>query len=765
MLERILGIRGVGLIRDQGKSPEFKRLTLIFGENAKGKSTLAAVLRACGDGDVSPVAARNSLGYEGPQEVHLLFRTPGNVANCKYSSDGWSEPFPNLEVFDAEFVDRNVYSGMAVDPRQRQQLLDFILGDAPVAIRKQIDDCDSRSRSASQAKTKAQDALKGYAGPYSVSQFSVLVADADLNVKSDRAKQHVQDLKNASNLLARNPPVALGGTDFLVEELFERLGTTISGLQSRAEELMRGHIGNRAPTMEGWLSDGLQYCLNSDCPYCGSELGPGSLLDAYRSCFDQAYIELKDSLTDFSDRLAKRLDPQVVEKLAAASAANTDKVLAWQPQVTTEPPEFDKARFEAALDKLRATVVPLIERKLASPLEPIDTLDQATILGQVETLRAVVGTYNEQLKAAVAPINEFKGRLVSGNVPDAQRQVERYEAQSKLTLKPVRENIDLFVRSTAEHLGLNKEKADLQSQLRALAPSLIKPYVDAMNSLLRAFGADFTIIDPAHTNAGGRPTIEYKLRVANTTVDLGNREAIHFGPGFSSVLSESDKRTLALCFFLAKLDKDPNLSDKVVVIDDPISSFDRNRQRQTCTKLIALANSCRQLVVLSHDPRFLDALRRQWQRSQRGGAAQPHAEMEIARTGSGSRLRECSVQRLALSGLPEKRRRLLDYIGGAIEEPTEMAGLVIEVLEGYIKFKYPAAIKEDWSLGSILNDLATLPAAIATNVGKFKQELRALNDTISPLRHGGNADEVLGVTDAEAREWALEAERIILEGL
>jgi wobble nucleotide-excising tRNase len=56
-------------------------------------------------------------------------------------------------------------------------------------------------------------------------------------------------------------------------------------------------------------------------------------------------------------------------------------------------------------------------------------------------------------------------------------------------------------------------------------------------------------------------------------VPLASGNAI--GPSFRNTLSAGDRNALALAFFFASLERDPQRAQKIVVIDDPISSLDR----------------------------------------------------------------------------------------------------------------------------------------------------------------------------------------------
>lgn len=70
-------------------------------------------------------------------------------------------------------------------------------------------------------------------------------------------------------------------------------------------------------------------------------------------------------------------------------------------------------------------------------------------------------------------------------------------------------------------------------------------------------------------------------------------------PSFRTVLSAGDHNTLALAFFFATLDQDPNLANKIVVIDDPVSSLDEHRTLTTVQEIRNLVGRSVQIIILS----------------------------------------------------------------------------------------------------------------------------------------------------------------------
>lgn len=88
------------------------RLTLIYAENGRGKTTLAAILRSLATGDPLPVMERRRLAAQHPP--HVIINCVGGPPPAMFQNGVWNRTLSNMAVFDDVFVDRNVYSGLAV---------------------------------------------------------------------------------------------------------------------------------------------------------------------------------------------------------------------------------------------------------------------------------------------------------------------------------------------------------------------------------------------------------------------------------------------------------------------------------------------------------------------------------------------------------------------------------------------------------------------------------------------------------------------------
>jgi wobble nucleotide-excising tRNase len=126
-------------------------------------------------------------------------------------------------------------------------------------------------------------------------------------------------------------------------------------------------------------------------------------------------------------------------------------------------------------------------------------------------------------------------------------------------------------------------------------------YERAINNYLQKFNAGFRLASIASQNHRGGSSCTYNVLINNEPVPLTADK----GPAFKNTLSAGDRNTLALAFFFASLDQDLSLDQKIVVIDDPMTSLDEHRTLATIHEVQELTKRVKQVVVLSHSKPFL----------------------------------------------------------------------------------------------------------------------------------------------------------------
>ena len=138
MINNLQLIRNVGCFNSVTTAANIAlgRLTLIYAENGRGKTTLAAILRSLATGDAIPIVERRRLAAQHPP--HVIIGCAGELPAAMFQNGAWSRTLANMVVFDDVFVDQNVYSGLVVGVDHRQNLHELILGAQGVALHQQL---------------------------------------------------------------------------------------------------------------------------------------------------------------------------------------------------------------------------------------------------------------------------------------------------------------------------------------------------------------------------------------------------------------------------------------------------------------------------------------------------------------------------------------------------------------------------------------------------------------------------------------------------
>ena len=302
MIDSIKHIRNIGQFASvsSGNSLPFKRLTLIYAENGRGKTTLAAILRSLATGDPTAVIERKRLGAENPP--HAVIRLNDGPRNLVFQNGQWNGQLPNLVAFDDAFVDQNVCSGLAVESSHRKQLHELVLGTRGVELSKRLQylvgRIDEHNRS---LRDKANAIPASQRGDLSIEEFCLLPRRLNIDtVIQDTGRMLVAARKRDDVL---NAPLfkMLAIPSINVDTIEAVLQRDLPDLDTEAVGHVRSHIEALGLDGERWIGDGIRHLppLGSDgsCPFCAQNLGASHLIAHYRAYFSQAYADLKRQIS------------------------------------------------------------------------------------------------------------------------------------------------------------------------------------------------------------------------------------------------------------------------------------------------------------------------------------------------------------------------------------------------------------------------------------------------------------------------------------
>lgn len=728
MLKKIINIENVGRFYKSatGGDTQFAKYTVIHGANGYGKTTICTMLRSLKTGDGTHILGRATLGASTAPNAQLLMLS-GTV---KFDGTSWSAPHPDLEIFDHIFVAENIHAGEIVDTAQRRGLYRVIVGEAGVGLAEQEAQLVTDIRTKTGEITTALKAVQSHVPTgMNVETFVKLESINDIDAQITAQELRLKTVSEAATIKSRSL-LASASLPTMPDGFADLLAKTIDDIAKDAEQTVAAHLA-RHNVAGGWVNQTLDQTQDS-CPFCGQDLDGVELIAAYRAVFGQGYKSLKADIEAMRKTVAQMFGTAAIAAYSTSAEQHVGIVQFWSQYAELDTGALTYPHSAgAAVKALGDAALALIDRKAATPLEPI-ALDQPYLnaIAGYGLAQNEIDRFNTAIIAANEIITAKKTEAGDGNTGPAQGQL--------LKLRAHKTRHDPKVAALcSDHARLKKEKADLEAQkdkiradLDKHTASMVKPYQDRINELLDDFNAGFRITETKHSYAGGIASSSYQLIINKKAVDIGAGSTSHGVPSFRNTLSAGDKSTLALAFFIAHLERSSNLANKIVVFDDPFNSQDSFRRQQTVHEIMKLGRKCTQVVIMSHDATFLKQL---WDKC----SPAERAAIGIADHGEqqGSKIVPLDLERATRGRTATDIDHLMAYYNSGVGESLDIIRKMRAVLETFVRTSYPANFAEGQWLGEMVKQIRetgdTHPAY------HLYDKLNEINDS-APYHHGEN---------------------------
>lgn len=760
MLKRMESIKAIGLLNDANGSPyELKKAALIYADNGRGKSTIAAILRSCAQNVPALITNRKTLDSTLNQSVRLQF---DNGHFVRFENGAWSEARAEILIFDADFVEQNVYSGSQVTPGQRQNLLHFALGVAAVNAQREY---DLASTAVAQVATSIRELVSRISGLHSgktLSQFQAIQRVDDADNKIAALRLQINAVENITAIRNKAIPKKLDLPTLDLASLFSILNKTLENIDLEAEEKVRLHFQKHGGgKVEGWAEQGQQFETNNECPYCGLALAGLDLVKSYRTYFNKSYKELTDQITNLPRGIDQRCGEQVIERILTQVASARQVIASWIQHVQLTDFQFDEGNSRSIMLELRTLLMTIANRKAANPISVVASESERQ---QAETLwnNLIQGvkSFNIAVDDRLAQINNFKATLAVQNLTILRQEIANLElAKRRCEVS----SVDLLTHletAKANELLAKQLKQQKKDTLTQIMDSTLTRYQSEINRLLTDFGASFQIQKMSTNFLGnGSPRSDYGISMRGQEVSLTSDNR-----GFKTSLSEGDKRTLAFAFFVASIIADQQISTKIVVIDDPMCSLDLNRKQKTIDVLNQIYLSANQLIVLAHDPYFIKKLRDAIE-DNNGVINLSLFRLKHTRN-EYSEFDRLDIDRLCETIYFKHHRILNEYTEGVNHSISEVSKAIRPMLEGYLHRRFPGMISHGLMFGQLISHIQStvLPHPLA-NAHPIVQALIDINSYVWQFHHDTNpaADQVV-IVESELRTYVNKALSVVYKG-
>ncbi|HZO93247.1 MAG TPA: AAA family ATPase [Candidatus Baltobacteraceae bacterium] len=602
----------------QGQSIDFNpRLTIIFGENAAGKTGYVRILKqVAGARTAVPVLPNvsNRTGAHSQPYAHLTYALGDEACEIEWHNEAAVAPLTRIDVFDSSVSALHVDGDLnyLYTPGElsqfplTQQAIEAIRNRLDQSIRAATVQANPFSARFSRNTTVYQ-VIESLGASTDLSQLKAMVhegtnesdelqlisAQIDALKSTDptphrkiaeRAKRNLRSLREAVSPFVDFDAAKYTAAVSALREARKRfeeathLGLAGVDLPGMFEKAWEDFIHAGEVYLQG-TGDASSYPREGDrCIYCRQPLSreATSLLLKYRTfCsehirrevtlakqqFEQAAYPVPSSL-DF-EALARAVEEALLDSaIGVEDAAELQAVLQTAHEVSTAVATGDDVR--AAAD---------VSKRIKDGLAVLDESEQ-----KVSALISGLEERGESRQAALK-----------------QREAQAADIHARQLMRQLLPEIEAFVQRAkwVDRAKIHQRK--FQGLLRSLTEA-------AKNASAELINRDFERRFHEESKRLRAPNVV--LEFPGRQGQVSRRKAIVSDHKPSETLSEGEQKVIALADFLAEVTLKPVAP---VIFDDPITSLDYKRVSEVADRIVALADE-RQVILFTHNIWFTTEL-------------------------------------------------------------------------------------------------------------------------------------------------------------
>jgi len=559
---------------DKGFWPEDLPLgcrTVVYGHNGSGKSTLSELLLSLAEG-----AGATGVIWEDETKRRTNVGT-GGVA-----------PSPSMAVFTRRWVETNLSAFLdgksasaivtlgkeAIDAKEEEARLVKEIGklrdEAKEAARQQKVAADKVEKLAREVQDRIVSELRVFDyAHFTKNRYSVPTVQGDLrNYKGQfpDSDAHAEALKRLGEGAPSSVPdivTAPAGVADSLAGLVELLAETPTRVAIQALE------GN--PGAQTWVEHGLALHEGLDhCLFCAGQID-STRRDQLARHFDESWLQIRGRAKALLAAVTSEKHALVAWHAGLPATGNLASELQSVYEDAASKSKLEVDKRVAALEAVEGALNAKVTDPSATPEAPDWSVLNETLTTTV--LAQAVAEHNDQARHH-AEVTDARKQTVLGHLVGSQSESYRQ------------------LEEQAKDMATKRANADK-------ATTLAERRLDGVRQ------AQFTTKDMADTLTRDLARVYGKDHLSVAVTSDGKSYACRPGDKPGTDLSDGERTTLSLLYFLRKLEDEQvpggDPSQRIVVIDDPSSSLDREALFATHQWLIDTLKDFGQYIVLTHD--------------------------------------------------------------------------------------------------------------------------------------------------------------------
>jgi len=338
-----------------------------------------------------------------------------------------------------------------------------------------------------------------------------------------------------------------------------------------------------------WVNYGKNYIEENDtCPFCQQETITDDFRAQLESYFDETFTESIKMIESLSQTYIQEFE-NLLNQLDQLELNQKNNPLT----------KLDTDKFNSYLKTLKSQFISNKELLTSKVKEPSRSIKLITTQEQLQSIYGIVEEANTQIKAHNAIVSNYKSEkeklisliwkfIVDDNKDEITKQLKKLEGLA-LGISNIEKD---YKKKQNEWTLLNNEIKELNKNVTS-----IQPTIDEINRILKFYGfINFEIV-PSKDD-----TNKYQIKREN-------------GDLAEATLSEGEITFITFLYYLqltkGAIEKDNVSEDRILVIDDPISSLDSDVLFVVSSLIKDIINNIKQtkgnikqMIVLTHNVYF-----------------------------------------------------------------------------------------------------------------------------------------------------------------
>jgi len=595
---------------------DFRKFNILYGENGTGKSTIVKIFKSL-DSDDSSLINKNWDREDQDREINLLI----NTSTASFTeTTGWKNNSLKGKVifFDKKFINDYILSfpsGRDVHHDKNTGNLILYLGDFGY-YRSQLDNLENLrqtlDRTNQDLKITNDHEINTSISSYSYEEIKQLCnrLKSDSLPKIDDLKLKIKTIEEEIQKIGKtiNKSTEISSLNLLqiVDKIPLIPPQNINNAFNFSVSRGTTEILKRIKNKEDFILRGLHIIQENNlnkCPFCEQNIKKGKdlihLLEEYRTVFDDEFTKIQTNtqsiLEGYKEQLLNLLSFQQ-PVFNQQYLSNINKLIGYEAKLIT----LSLSKEEKDLIELE---IKFVDNKLKNILRKLDKNNLSAISKIITRINSDIEKYNAEVKKINGVLNKTKNDLKTGQL---------FGQKNKLEINLKTNNQLLFVvenwQKTIRAIELENLYTQNEKQIQNIE-QLLRLFIDKVKTLFKQF-SDTYFSEIESYSSLFCPSLELKICSSRSTYDLRAGEVLC---GFEVMykdknrlteLSEGERQAIALAFFLAYLKKNPDKEDKIIVFDDPITSFDAGKRKMCAEYIFKETLSFEQCFIFTCDPLF-----------------------------------------------------------------------------------------------------------------------------------------------------------------